>query len=517
MRETWGSGSARPRDRTRRLSTDIAAKTLADAAPPESRAAVARNAFNLVLGQVATTALGIVLSAALGRTLGAHDFGLYFLILSMAGFAAVFVEWGQLLFVVRELAREPHRASSLLGSAVAVRIVGAAIVSIPTWAAARAFGYEARTCAYSVAFIWSTLPFSLAQAYGMVFRARDRMGLDAAVSVVNKVAVLALTIVALRLGTGIPGVLVAQVMAGLVALATAVGFLRSLRIGRLLVSWQAARSIIAGGAPIVAMVAAVSIQPYLDAMILSKLVPPTSVGWYGAARNIMGTLFAPSLILASAFYPRLSRAANQPGALTGELRAALRPMLWLGALGGVGTYLFADVAVALIYGARGFGPAGAILRYFSLGLFAMFVDVLLGHAITATGHAVGFAVTKFGSVIVSTALDFVLIPHFQAHAGNGGIGVIVAFIASEVVVLAGSIYLLPRGSLGLKVLADVVRALGAAAATGAVLLALPSFSPVLAIPACVLIFAAISLALGLATRSDVELLRGLFGRRRRAD
>ena len=43
-------------------------------------ATVARNAFYLVLGQVVTTALGNLFSAALGRTLGASDFGVYFLI-----------------------------------------------------------------------------------------------------------------------------------------------------------------------------------------------------------------------------------------------------------------------------------------------------------------------------------------------------------------------------------------------------------------------------------------------------
>jgi len=47
----------------------------------------------LVLGQVTTTALAVVFSAALGRSLGARDFGLYFLITSFATFAYVIVDW----------------------------------------------------------------------------------------------------------------------------------------------------------------------------------------------------------------------------------------------------------------------------------------------------------------------------------------------------------------------------------------------------------------------------------------
>ncbi len=65
------------------------------------RGTVARNAFHLVLGQAATTALAIVFSAALGRSLGTSDFGLYFLITSFATFAYVLVDWGQQIYVNR--------------------------------------------------------------------------------------------------------------------------------------------------------------------------------------------------------------------------------------------------------------------------------------------------------------------------------------------------------------------------------------------------------------------------------
>ena len=39
-----------------------------------------------------------------------------------------------------------------------------------------------------------SLPFFLAQSYGIVFRGRDRMGLDAWVSVANKIALLGLAL-----------------------------------------------------------------------------------------------------------------------------------------------------------------------------------------------------------------------------------------------------------------------------------------------------------------------------------
>jgi len=259
---------------------------------------------------------------------------------------------------------------------------------------------------------------------------------------------------------------------------------------------------------------AVSVQPYLDAIILSKLAPAQAVGWYGAAKNIMGTLVAPSMILAAAIYPRLSRVAGDPATFKREMRAALRPMLWLGALGGVGTYLFAEVAIDLVFGSRGFGPAATILQAFGPALFLLFVDVLLGHVITAMGRATGFAAAKVLSVLVSTGLSLWLVPLFQARLGNGGVGLVVAFAASELVVFAGSLLLMPRGSLDPAVAVDVGRALAAVVATAALFRVLPALSPVLGIPLCIAAYTAASMGLGLMRRQDLALLQVLVRRDR---
>jgi len=488
-----------------------------DEQPGMGRATIARNALHLVLGQVATTALAVVLSAALGRSLGARDFGIYFLITSFATFAYVLVDWGQQYYVIREVARSPERGSGLLGTSLVMRVAGAALVSIPTGLLAWALGYDLRTRWLCVAFIVVTLPLFLAQSYGMVFRGRDRMGLDAWVSVLNKAALLALALAALALGTGLSGVLVAQVLAGGVALALAARLYRRVTTGPLRFSGQIAREVIAGGSALATMMVAVSVQPYLDAIILSKLAPGEAVGWFGAARNIMGTLLAPALILGAAEFPRLSRAAANVAAFNEEVRSALRPILWLGALGGVGTFLFADQAIGMIYGQRSFAPAGAILKVYGPGLFLVFIDVLFGNALTAMGRATALSVAKIGSVVLSTALDLILIPFFQRSTGNGGLGVVVAFATSEAVVFAGALFLLPRGSFGATAALDVGRALGSAALTALLFRFLPPLPFYVGLPACVLAFSLCSVALGLVRRDDVRLLRALLRRGKPAE
>jgi O-antigen/teichoic acid export membrane protein len=491
---------------------------MSEATPSQGAApggSVARNALHLVLGQVATTALAIVFSATLGRRLGAADFGLFFLVTTTVTFAYVVVEWGQVQFVIREVARQPDRAGLLLGTAMAWRAAGAVPVTLLAILVAWVLGYDGRTLGLLALLMLATLPFFLSQAYGMVFRARERMDLDAQVQVAFKALMLPLAIGALALGGGLGGVIVAQGVAGLVALGLAVLRSRGLSLPPLRVARPAWRELLLGGMPILAIGLAVTVQPYLDVLVLTKLVPPAPVGWYGAARNILGTLIAPATILGTASYPRLSRAALDPPQFRSELRAALRPLLGIGALAGVGTYLFADLAVEIIYGQRGgFGPTADILRVSSPALYLVCIDVLLASAVVAVGRPRALAAAKALNVAVCTALAFLFIPWAQARYGNGGIGLVVAFGASEVMMFAAALWVLPRGTMHQGFVADVARSAAASAATLALFQVLPPLPPVVAVPLCILVFFVAAAAVGLVRGDEIRALKAILARRR---
>lgn len=475
---------------------------------------LARNAMYLLVGQAATMVLGMVFNGVVGRKLGAENYGLYFLINSFASFALVLVDWGQQYFGIREVAREPQRGGELLGTSLLMRCGGAFLIALPTGIATWALGYDRRTILYSVAFLGISIPLFVAQNYGIVFRGRDRMDLDASVSVANRAAGVAFVLVALfGLHLGLGSVLVAQGLAGLLALGLAIHLHRQVATGRLVFSWGAARQLLTGGTAIVAITIAVYVQPYVDAVLLSKMVPQEALGWYGAAKSIMGQLLAPAMILGTAAFPRLSRASREPAAFHAEFALAQRPMLWLGGLASVGTWLFADVAIHIMFGQRQYRPAGIILQVYGLGLFLTFVDILIGTALTAVGRATAFAVAKIASLLLAVGLELLLIPYFQARAGNGGIGVTLATVLSEVVIFAGGLLLMPKGTLGLDVFVDGARALASALGTFLVLHWLPPLPPWVGIPLCIVVFVVLSTAVGLVRRGDLAVFRALLQRR----
>jgi O-antigen/teichoic acid export membrane protein len=477
--------------------------------PPADTRSVARNALYLALGQAATTTLAIVLTAALGRFLGAADFGTYYVLITMSTSAYLLLEWGQSLWVVRETARAPERAGELLGTALACRVGLVAVATVPVGVLTLALGYGVRTTGLFVLLFLANVPLFLAQGFGIAFRAAERMGRDAVVSVSNKVLVLAVALPALVLGAGIPGVILAQAVAGGVAIVTARLLYVGMHAPPLRWSRPTARALFLGGLPVLSISLTGAAQPYLEAVILSKLAPAAAVGYFGAARNILGTLVAPAVIMGTASYPRIARAAHHPAALPGEVQTALRPLLWLGALGATGTFLFAETAVGLIYGSS-FAPAATILKVYAGALFLVFIDILLGNVLYASGAAVGFAAVLVVKVLVSAGLSVVFVPALQARTGNGGLGIVLAFLLSEFLVLAGALVLLPRGTLTRAAAGDTARAVGAAGLTVLLCWCLPVRTPWLGIPLCIGTFIGASWLLGLLHRRDVDTLTSLF-------
>jgi O-antigen/teichoic acid export membrane protein len=457
--------------------------------------------------------LTVLLSAAIARTLGASDFGLLYLLTSIATFAYVFVDWGHGPYIIREVARHPDRAGDLLGSVLAVRTATSLIVCglavVTTWL----LGYDVRTRALTATMIMAWLPVYLGLSYSWVFRGRERMDCDATINVVLKFSTLIASLICLSLGGRLLALILVSLVSGTLTFALAIVLYRRLRLPLLRVSPGTARELMQDGAPMLAIGLVVAVQPYIDANILYKLAPSGVVGWYGAAWGIAGTLVAPATILAATMYPRLSRAATDQGEFKRALRTAFRPLLFVAVLGAVGTYLFSDVAVGIVYSKQKFGPAGAVLRAFAPVLLLVYLDMLLGHAILAAGKTGRLAVAKVVAVLVTTALEFVLVPLCQARFANGGIGIMFAVAGGELVMVAAACLLI-REAIDGRMVGDLARGLISGAATVLLMWSLPPIAPFIGIPVCVLAFLGLSVAVGLVNRADFELLASTLSRKR---
>lgn len=491
-----------------------------------ARRSMGQNFLHLGMGQVGTTALGIFLTALLGRWLSEADYGDYNVFLSNWMLAFVVVDWGQQQYLMREVARRPERASDLLGGALAIRLGGGAVAAGVVAAVTYfSLGYSGRTCLLGVLALVTMIPYFLAQGYGVAFKGRERMEYDALLQVLNKLLTLACTAVALMIGWALLGAILAQVVAGAGALVVAVVLARKARMPVHRPSWATLRELLVGGTPIVVMYLANDAQRAIDFNVLKALVPSEVVGWFGAAKNILGTLIAPALIMGGATFPRLSRVANDRDQFRKELGAAVRPVLVMAGYVALGTFVCGRLAVDVIYGTTRYDPAGTILQVSAPSFFLFFVDVLLGAAIVASGRSISMAVAKVVNVAASTALDLWLIPLFQARYGNGGLGATIAYGVSELIMFVSILAVLPRGSVGRGFALDFVRALVTAGGAVAVVLPIPALfgavmgfgsagATLLALALSTAVFAALAWATRLVTRADLRLVAELVRRRK---
>jgi O-antigen/teichoic acid export membrane protein len=473
------------------------------------RGGMVRNVIHLGLGQAATTILTILLSATLARALSPSDFGLLYLLTSIATFAYVVVDWGHGSLIIREAARHPARSGDLLGSALAVRTAAALLACPVAVATTWLLGYDLRTRVLIGALILGWLPQYLGLSFGWVFRGLERMDRDAVLNVVFKLMTLIGSIACLALGGRLLGLFLAWSVAGCLTLGIGIAIYRSLHLAPIHATMSTARELLRDGAPLLAMSLAAAIEPFINTNILYKMTSPTVVGWLGAAWNIAGTLIAPATILGATMFPRLSTAAGDAAEFKRAFDISFRLLLLFAVLGAAGTYLFADVPVGLIYSLQKFGPTADILRAFAPVLLLMYVDMFLAMAIVASGKAGGLAIAKVGSVVLTTGLVFALVPIAQARFANGGLGVMYAMAIGELLMLVAAGILL-RETIDRRTIGDLCRGMMTGAATVLLIRLLPAFTPFLAIPMCVLVFGGLSLLFGAAKRSDVEILLASF-------
>jgi O-antigen/teichoic acid export membrane protein len=482
------------------------------ATPGLRRGSLPHNTLHLVLGQVFTTALTIVLSSAIAGGLGPSEFGLWYLVSSVVTFTFVFVDWGHGPYVIREVARRPDRAGELLGTVMWLRIITVVALAGPAFLTARLLGYDERADVFIVGMLLASVPTYMALTYGWAFRGSERMEFDALVNVLLKFLMMACGVGVLYLGGRMTSLIGAVGVAGTATFVAATLLYRHLGFPKLHASRAVARELIVGGAPLVSMTIAVAVQPYIDANVLSRLTPTSVLGWYGAAMTFCSTLVAPAAILSTAAYPRLSIVAGESGRFAAVLREALRPLLFLAVLGGVGTYLFAGAAIGIVYRIEDYAPSVSILRAFTPAMVLVFVDMMFATAIVASGRAGHLAAAKVGSVVVITGLELILVPLCQTRYGNGGLGIMFAFAGGEILTILASLYLLPRGTLTRAIGLDAARAVAAGLATFLIARAFVPAS-LIGIPVCVIVFTLCATAVGLISRRDIDQLMRIVGRR----
>jgi O-antigen/teichoic acid export membrane protein len=410
-------------------------------------AGVFRSAGLVVVARVIAAPVSILLNAVAARTLGAGDFGLLYQALTFSTFAFLFVEWGQPNVLTARVATRSAPIGELLGSAVASRVCAAVLAGciVPLVCALAGYGREF-VVVLSLTMLTATFA-TVSGAFQDVLRGFERAEIAAGSFLGFQLLSAAIVVPTLLLGGGLYGLLMAQVAAAAAGFLFLLKMLPRLQVPRLRVRTDIIKDLFRNGRPFLALAMVLAAQPMIDVAMLSKLAAPQAMGWYGAALKLIGALIFPAAALILALYPTLCRLRVES---MEAFRSTAAEALYVVALAviplALGCGLFPELGVAM-FGKHSFGPAVDDLRVLAVYVFLVYFSMPIGSCLLAAGRQRPWTAVQASCLVVSLVLDPPLIHRFQAHGGNGGLGVCVATVVSEILVVSGGVALLPAGIL----------------------------------------------------------------------
>jgi O-antigen/teichoic acid export membrane protein len=474
---------------------------------------VVKNTLYLTIAQALTIPLSVITNAAMGRYLGAEDFGYIYLAATLVGFGFVVVDWGHSGALPSLIATDRSRSGAMLGTSLAWRNASCLIVYGALAVIAHLLGYDAGLQLALALTTVSWLLNSMVAACKDTIRGFERTDIPSYVHVAQQLLGAILCVVVLALGGGMVGALLAGCVSALAMFWPIARTLKPIGVTKLSIERSALRSLFGEGTPFVFFGVAMVLVPNIDAVYLSKLAPPEVMGWYAASRRLIGMLLLPSTALIGALYPTLCRLwATDKAAFNATTSGSLRATSLLVVPAAVGCGLYPDVGIA-IFSREAFGPAEDNLRILAVFLLLVYFSMPIGTALLAAGQRRAWSAVQAVCVLTSLVLDPILVPWFQRRIGNGGAGLCVTGVVAELIVVGAGLALMPKGvfdrRLGRLVLLST---LSGVVMAGVALLTRPLIGPFASAPVAVLAYGASLWLTKALEQEQIDALRGFVGR-----
>ena len=415
------------------------------------------------VSQVITWVLTWYLLILLPRCLGDSGFGKLFFALSYGGIFSTLINLGVNTFLVREVAvlhpapdlSHEENASrrrglyALISNVLALKLVLAAIVFLIQSVLIYCLPYDAVTRQAVVILGIGTCLGAITQSLAGVFQGLERMLAPNLAQITEKVIVTGGCSLLLWKGVGLMTICWVYTAAAVVSFVMQMVLLR--RCEPFGLAWN--RSwlcrIFVGGLPFLIWVIFGEIYLSIDVLMLSLMTSDAVLGWYGAATRLYGTLLFIPNILSVAVFPAMMRLGG--GALVDETVFArtserlMNLLLFVTIPVSAGAIIIARPLVRMLYGDGPFQHAAGNLEVLGGSALLVCVDMVLGTVLIARGKEKQWAGMAIAAAVFNPLLNLWAIPLTTRLYGNGGLGASAATALTELLMMCGALWLMPKG------------------------------------------------------------------------
>ena len=489
------------------MQTDELQDELAGASMSDSARTVARNAGYLMSAQLITWLLALLLTLVLPRYLGPEGIGQLQLANSLWAIAGVFVGFGMSTYVIKEVARDPQRTGILytqtLVSHLALYGLAWVVIGLYVWLA----GYRPETIAVIVVIGFSSLAGIVGQSAYAALNGLEKMKALSLADIIGKALTVAIAVPLLLLGYGVLTVAAIIVFTASVTMLYQLNALVQVQPIVWRFDLQETLAMMRQSVSYLTTDAALIVYQQVDVIIISLFLNEVTIGWYGAADRLAGTLYFVPTVFITAVFPLMSRLHEQsPEKLRELIQRSFGLLMVISVPIGLGTFVLADNIAVLIYGPE-FVNTGPVLAWMGIVVLLTYQNILLGRFAIAMDRQKLWAAVMVVATAATIPIDLVLIPWTAARFSNGAIGGALAYVITESGMLLFGLFVLSRGFLGRSTAVQAAKLLFAGGVMMAAVWPLRSTFVVLPIGVGALVYGGLVLLLRAVPADDLALLK----------
>ena len=379
------------------------------------RQTVSKNAFWLTIGQLGSRIFRAFIIIYAARVLGVGEYGVFSYVLGLAGFFTLFADIGVNSILTREINRYPEKADNFFATAFWIKIslllLSSVLVIFVAPHFSRIEGAKALVPLVALLNFFDGIR-EFSNAY---LRAKEKMELEAFTTTLTNAAITVFGIIILYYFQVNAGALVVTyILSASTGTIAGVVILRK-QFSKVITFFKSdlVKGIISSAWPITLLVVIGIFMTNIDIIMLGFFKTNQDVGLYSAGQKIIQIFYTLPAIIATSFFPVISRFVGQRDNIRAKLlmEKGITAVLLIGIPLIMGGVVLGKSIINLLYGAS-YLPATLSFQILILNILFVFPSYLIGNYIFAYDQQKKAAPYLLAGSIANVILNALLIPKY---------------------------------------------------------------------------------------------------------